>query len=299
MKHTTHPLTAKASRNRSATWWRLNLLSCVLLLVAFWQPSFAENPKSGGFPSFRHVDLAATLAETSSGGAITLLADDDFAPWSFRGADGRFQGVSVELAQQACAEAGYTCEIRPAAFATILTALEKADAQGVVSGPKLDAALASKFALTRPYFQSLGRFVIRTGSPLSTPDIRSLAGRRIGFRNNSAHGKFLETFYGRSALIPFETQDSMLEALRTGQVDVIFGDAVQLSFWLQGSASRGCCSFLGKAFMDRASFTRSLSFILRRDDPKLRINLDTALDRLESKGAIAAIFARYLPASLW
>jgi polar amino acid transport system substrate-binding protein len=91
----------------------------------------------------------------------------------------------------------------------------------------------------------------------------------------------------------------MLEALRTGQVDVIFGDAVQLSFWLQGSASRGCCSFLGKAFMDRASFTRSLSFILRRDDPKLRINLDTALDRLESKGAIAAIFARYLPASLW
>jgi Bacterial extracellular solute-binding proteins, family 3 len=162
MKHTTHLRIAKASRNRSATWWRLNLLSCVLLLVAFWQPSFAENPKSGGFPSFRHVDLAAKLAETSSGGAITLLADDDFAPWSFRGADGHFQGVSVELAQQACAEAGYTCEIRPAAFATILTALEKADAQGVVSGPKLDAALASKFALTRPYFQSLGRFAIRT-----------------------------------------------------------------------------------------------------------------------------------------
>lgn len=278
---------------------QLKLTLVALLLVAFSAPLLAEDNKPRSFPGFRHVDPTTVATEASARSSVVLLADQDFAPWSFKDAEGRFLGIAVDLALLACREAGLTCEIRPVAFPELMRSLERGEAQGIISGPKLDENLATKFSLTRPYFQTLGRFAVRVGSPLSTPDVRSLAGRRIGFRGNSAHARFLETYYARSVLVPYETQDAILEALRTGQVDVVFGDAVQLSFWLQGSVSRGCCSFLGKAFVDRASFTRSLSFVLRRDAADARIKLDAGLDRLETSGKTAEVFSKYLPASLW
>lgn len=261
--------------------------------------ALADNVEATAFPGFRHVDPDRLESASQTTAAVTLAADADFAPWSFQGEDGTLKGIAVDLAQQACLEAQITCSLQPVAFADLLPALKNGKVQGLVSGPKTDAAMAAEFALTRPFFQTLGRFVVRNGSSLAGPDIRSLAGRRIGFRANSQHARFLETFYGRSALTPFDDGNAMLEALRTGQVDTVFGDAVQLSYWLKGEASKGCCVFLGKAFVHRDTFSRSLTFVLRRDAPDLRAKLDAALDKMESNGTTAEIFARYLPASVW
>ncbi len=295
--------TAKWREKMIATFQRLNLRSCVVLLVVLTGMASAkganEADNSTVFPGFRYVDPTATNRSQPLAEKFVLLADADFAPWSFLGEDGLLKGVSVDLAMQACAEAGLSCEIRSSDFAGLLPKLRSGEAQGIISGFKLDAAVAAEFALTKPYFRSLGRFAVRSGSSLAAPDIRTLAGRRIGFRTNTAHARFLETYYGRSALIPFDTSNAMLEALRTGQVDAVFSDAVQLSFWLKGNASRGCCGFLGKAFVHRETFSRSLSFITRRDKPELRNRLNAALDQMESNGATAEIFARYLPASVW
>lgn len=295
--------TAKWYRRPIATLQRLNLwlytiLSIVAAGIAVGQ-SVSEPNIPTAFPGFRYVDPTAAEAAPLLSGQAILLADTDFAPWSFLAEDGQLKGISVELAIQACAEAGLSCEIRPTDFAKLLPMLRSGEAQGVVSGLKLDAAIATEFATTKPYFSSLGRFVIRNGSPLAAPDIRTLAGRRIGFRANTEHARFLETYYSRSALTPFDTSVAMLEALRTGQVDAVFGDAIQLSFWLKGSASRGCCGFLGKAFVNRETFSRSLGFVTRRDRPELRTRLDAALDQMEIKGTTAEIFSRYVPVSVW
>jgi polar amino acid transport system substrate-binding protein len=298
---TFHTLTspAKWHKNFFATFQRLNLWLTALLLVALTTITCADEPTQRAFPGFRYVDPSALEAVQVDGGRVVLAADEDFAPWSFRGEDGRLQGISVELAQAACADAKLSCEIRASSFSTLLPLLRSGTVQGIVSGLKPDAAIAAEFALTRPYFSSLGRFVVRTGTSLAAPDIRTLAGRRIGFRANTAHARFLESLYGRSALTPFTNNEAMFEALRTGQVDAIFGDALQMSFWLKGTGSRGCCAYLGKAFVHRETFTRSLAFVLRRDSGDVRSRLDGALDHLESKGIMAEIFARYLPSSVW
>jgi polar amino acid transport system substrate-binding protein len=292
-------MSANAPQINATTLRRLNLWLRIILLIASSTPVLAEEARLTAFPGFRHVDPDSFEIAVAPQGSVTLEADADFAPWSFQGEDGVLRGIAVDLAAQACTEAQLACTLQAAPFADLLPALRSGAAQGVVSGPKLDDAVAVEFALTRPYFRTLGRFIVRSGSSLPAPDIRSLAGRRIGFRANSQHARFLETFYSRSALTPFDDSNAMLEALRTGQVDAVFGDAVQLSFWLKGAASRGCCSFLGKAFAHRDSFTRSLAFTFRRDAPELRAKLDAALDRLETKGVTAEIFARYLPASVW
>ncbi len=299
MTRLTHPKTAKYPLSIGTRLQKLNLWLYTLLSIALATSTHAQESQQTLFPGFRHVDAALPEISKPPGGKIELQTDADFAPWSFLGEDGQLKGISVELATRACADAGLTCDLNPAEFSALLPALRAGHVQGIISGLRLDAATASEFALTRPYYRSLGRFVARAGSPLTAPDTRALAGRRIGFRADTAHARFLETYYSRSVLTPFESIDSMLEALRTGQVDVVFSDAVPLSFWVKGNASRGCCVFLGRAFVDRASFSRSLSFVLRQDASDLRNRLDAALDHMETTGVTAEIFARYLPLSVW
>lgn len=299
MQRPKHDVTAKVWFRMFATLWRLNLSLLSLLLVAVSTVSVAWSETASNFPSFRHVDATTLGNLPAAASQVVLIADDDFAPWSFKAADGTLQGISVELAVAACKEAGLACTISAKPFSELVPSLRKGEAQLVVSGLRPDAALLGGFYVSKPYFRSLGRFVVREGSSLSTPDIRTLAGKRLGFVGNTSHARFIENYYSRSALTPFATAQEMQDALRTGQIDVAFGDAVQWVFWLNGTDARGCCVFLGKAFLHRDTFSRSLVFVGGKNQSAVIDALDAALDQLDSKAVTAGIFSRYLPSSIW
>lgn len=299
MQHPTPHERAKVRFRNYATLRRLNLTFWLLLLIAGTTNSTTWGETASNFPSFRHVDATTLASPPATSGQIIVLADDDFAPWSFKAADGTLQGISVELATEACKKASLACTFAAKPFSELVPALRKGEAQVVVSGLRPDAAVLSEFRVSKPYFRSLGRFVVREGSPLSTPDIRTLAGKRLGFIANTSHGRFIETFYSRSTLTPFTTAAEMQDALRTGLIDVAFGDAMQWVFWLNGSDARSCCAFLGKAFIHRQTFSRSLVFVGVKDKSTVIDAFDAALDQLDSKAITATIFSRYLPSSIW
>jgi polar amino acid transport system substrate-binding protein len=191
------------------------------------------------------------------------------------------------------------CTIIAKPFSELLPALLNNEGDVIVSGLRIDETVLKKSAMTRPYFWSLGRFAVRVGSQLRGSDIRSLAGRRIGYVANSGHGAWLEKYYSRSALTAYPSEAEMNEALRTGALDVSFGDGLRLIYWLAGSSSRGCCKPLDGAFVDRQFFSNNLSFLTRREDAETVKAFDYALDRLQDKKTSAEIFARYLPSGLW
>jgi polar amino acid transport system substrate-binding protein len=259
----------------------------------------AQEAAAPVFPLFRHID---SLAKPPTGFAqrnIRLLTDRDFPPFSYETPEGKAAGVSVDLALAACAELKANCTVVAKPFNALLPALLSNEGDVIVSGLRIDVLVLKKAAMTRPYFWSLGRFAVRVGSQLRGSDIRSLAGRRIGYVTNSSHGAWLEKYYSRSTLTGFPSEAEMYEALRTGAVDVSFGDGLRLIYWLAGSSSRGCCKPLDGAFVDRQFFSNNLSFLTRREDRDTVMAFDHALDRLQEKKTSAEIFARYLPGGLW
>lgn len=249
------------------------------------------------FPHFRHVDLAAVAPQDLTTVPIRLLADQDFAPFSFVQRDGKIAGISVELALSACSEMKLNCEIVAKPYPELMSSLISGEGEALISGMRLTPEILKSVSMTRPYFFSFGRFVTRNGTPFANADIRTMAGRRIGYVKATGHAAFLEKYYNRSALTPFDTEAAMFESLRSGGLDAAFGDALHVSFWLKGSAARGCCQVLDGGFVDRSSFSRGLSFLVKADQPALREAFDFALDRLEDKGVSAKIFANYLPES--
>lgn len=260
----------------------------------------AQTPSKNAMPRFRASDVDAppnNMPITIS--PIRLLADENFAPWSFKLEDGTLTGISVELARAACLEAGLTCSLVPLPHSQLLQRLNAGDGEMIVTGLKIDQHIIASAAATKPYFRSMARFLMLKGTELNDVDPRSLAGRRIGVVINTAHHVFLAKHYSRSALVIFESPAELFDALRLKQLDAAFGDAIAMSFWSTSANAQGCCVPLRGALLDEATFSGPLVFVARRDLSNLRDRIDDALDRLESKGASSDIFMRFLPAPIW
>ena len=70
-----------------------------------------------------------------------------------------------------------------------------------------------------------------------TPE--KLEGKKIGVVVGSAHEQYLRTLFTEAELRLFHDTEGAREALRRGEVDLLFGDGYGLSFWLNGASSGG------------------------------------------------------------
>ncbi len=269
-----------------------------LFLLGLYLPEIVFAAESYEPPQFRTVQEAPP-PEIPPGLKLRLLIDQDFAPYSFISATGAPAGLAVELALAACTEIGASCDIVPLPFAEVFPALLRQEGDVVVTGPRLAPEAMREAVMTRPYFRIMSRFAALTGSPLEGPSPSQLSGRRIGVVKDTVHARWLATYYGSSEIVPFEDGATAGEALRTGNVDVLFGDNMRLIYWVAGDASQGCCKLLGGAFSDFDQFSRNLAFLMPRARADLKAAFDYGLDMAQKKGTTARIFKAYVPLSPW
>ena len=53
-------------------------------------------------------------------------------------------------------------------------------------------------------------------------------------------------------------------ALRRGEVDLLFGDAISLAFWLNGTDSENCCAFRGGPYIDSRYFGEGIGIAVKQ-----------------------------------
>jgi polar amino acid transport system substrate-binding protein len=231
--------------------------------------------------------------------AVKLIADEDFAPYSFRSSTGSPAGISVEIAIAACEQARLACTVEVLPFAEILPALARGEADVVVTGPRLDASTLAASRMTRPYFRIMGRFAVPNTSTLDTASVGNLAGRRIGVVKDTVHARWLTAYYASTRITPYDDLAAAGAALKAGEVDALFGDNLQVIYWVAGEAATGCCRLLGGAYSDFDYFSRNLAFLARPDRPELAQALDYGLDKAQAAGSTAKILRTYLPLDPW
>ena len=76
---------------------------------------------------------------------------------------------------------------------------------------------------------------------------------------------------------------------------LLFADAFELAFWLNGSDSANCCVFVGGPFTESRMFGEGVGIAVRRGNETLRLAFNWALFRLWEKGKFAELWLRYFP----
>ncbi|MGE0241222.1 MAG: transporter substrate-binding domain-containing protein [Parvibaculaceae bacterium] len=246
-------------------------------------------------PRFRQVDLGGKPLSFARD-QIIVVADDDFPPFSYAGPGGEPQGIAVDAAQAACRELRTKCQVVLMPWQSLAGDLT---AGGIVAGLRLDDATLAKFQPTRPIYRAFGRFAVRRESELTQMTRAAVAGKRIGVVAGSGYEAWLKRNFDDSVIVTYPSLADLQEALRTAKVEILFGDALQLVYWMRGSASQSCCKYVDGAYYDDSSFGRPYAFLVRRGDEELKQAFDYALDQLQESGAFARIFGRYVPAQFW
>jgi polar amino acid transport system substrate-binding protein len=205
---------------------------------------------------------------------IRFLTETDYPPFNFTGPDGNPAGFNVDLARALCEEIKVTCTIQMRRFETLLDAVASNRGDAIIASLAVTPELRKRLDFTDPYYRAPARFVSRRDAVM--PDVRPeyLEGKKVGVIAGSAHEAYLKTFFTDAELHPYSNDETLRQALRRGEVDFIFGDAISLAFWINGTDSENCCAFSGGPFVESRYFGEGVGIAVKKGNDVLRQALD-------------------------
>ncbi|OYY08836.1 MAG: ABC transporter substrate-binding protein [Rhizobiales bacterium 17-65-6] len=253
-------------------------------------------PAPAGVPNFWNVERRLERPDASQLPAtIRFLTTDDFPPFNFLAADGALMGFNLDLARAVCAELGATCTLQTVPFEDLLTDLDENKGDAIIAGLAATPAVRQRADFSERYLGTPARFVGRTGTALRAATPEQVANKSVAVVAGTAHEAYLRAFFPEAGIRPYPDAAAAREALRTGEVDLLFGDGIGLALWLNGAASQSCCRFVGGPFTESRYFGDGLAIALKPGNDQLRRALDYALQRVWEKGVYADLYLRWFP----
>ncbi|WGR98714.1 transporter substrate-binding domain-containing protein [Bradyrhizobium sp. ISRA443] len=228
---------------------------------------------------------------------IRFLTETDYPPFNFTGPDGNPAGFNVDLARSLCDEIKVTCTIQMRRFETLIDALATNRGDAIVASMAVTPQLRTRVDFTDPYYRAPARFVSRRDNVMAEIRPEYLEGKKVGVIAGTSHEAYLKAMFTDAEIHSYPNDDALRAALRRGEVDFIFGDAISLAFWINGTDSAECCVFSGGPFVESRYFGEGIGIAVRKGNDLLRQSLNWALFRIWEKGRFTDLWLRYFSIS--
>jgi polar amino acid transport system substrate-binding protein len=228
---------------------------------------------------------------------IRFLTETDYPPFNYAGPDGNPQGFNIDLARMLCEELRLACTIQMRRFETLIPALNGNQGDAAIASIAATADIRNRVDFTDPYYRTPARFVARRDSAIEDPLPERLEGKKVAVVAETAHEAYLKALFTEAEIRAYPTDEAARLALRRGEVDLLFGDAITLAFWLNGSDSENCCAFRGGPYLDNRYFGEGVGIIVKKGNDTMRMALNWALFRVWEQGRFTDLWLRYFPVS--
>jgi polar amino acid transport system substrate-binding protein len=283
--------------------WRLAAVAaCLSLLVPFVVGGQSRAELAGADPGVRVPGFwdprrRPERPDLSRITVLRFLTEVDYPPFNFPGPDGHPQGFNVDLARIMCEEIKLACTMQMRRFETLVTALNANQADAAIASIAATVEMRGKVDFSDPYYRTPARFVARRDSPIDEPLPERLEGKKVAVVAGTAHEAYLKALFTEVEVRAYPSSDVARLALRKGDVDLMFGDAISLAFWLNGTDSENCCSFRGGPYMDSRYFGEGVAIVVKKGNDTVRLALNWALFRVWEQGRFTDLWLRYFPIS--
>jgi polar amino acid transport system substrate-binding protein len=228
---------------------------------------------------------------------IRFLSENDYPPFNYAGPDGNPAGFNIDLARMICEELKIACTIQMRRFDTLIDSLTSNRGDAVIASIAVTPQTRQRVDFSDPYYRTPARFIARRDSEMNDIRPEQLEGKKVAVVAGTAHEAYVKTLFTEVELRPYPTMDAAQQALRSGEVGLLFGDGVSLAFWINGTDSGGCCAFRGGPFTESRYFGEGIGIAVRRGNDPLRLAFNWALFRLWEKGRFSDLWLRYFPVS--
>lgn len=275
------------------------ILAWALLSATMPSGALGEDAASG--PQFISSEAQGTSAPEGKTKSIQFITSLDYPPFSFLGDDGKLTGFNVYLAKAICAvmkiEANCTVQAMP--FEELEPALLKGQGDAIIAGLATSTAAREKLNFSQAYLRFPARFVApaKTTKPINFDS--GLAGLKIGVLADTAQEKMARSFFPAALVTGFNNEITLYADLNAGKVDLVFGDAMRLAFWLGSATSANCCKFAGGNYYSDSFLGNGMTIATRANARALTDDIDSALKALQASGKINEIYLRFFPTDFY
>jgi polar amino acid transport system substrate-binding protein len=235
--------------------------------------------------------------DTSRINVIRFLTETDYPPFNFAGPDGNPQGFNVDLARAICEELKVGCTVQMRRYETLLPSLNENRGDAVIASLAAGPDTRLRYDFTEPYYRTPGRFVGKRDSSVEEALPERLDGRKVAVVGGTAHEAYLRVLFTEAELRTYPNAEAARQALRRGEVDLLFGDAISLAFWLNGTDSENCCAFRSGPFLDSRYFGEGIGIAVKKGNETIRMALNWSLFRVWEQGRFTDLWLRYFPVS--
>lgn len=217
--------------------------------------------------------------------ALRMLVLESSPPMSYREADGRLTGFTIEIARAICAEMGEECDLEVTRLDQVLDLLA-GGAADIAAVSLLDTPeRRQRILLAQPYFRSRTLMFARPGvqpgkGGVRVAVVRGSAQERyaqaqsweiVGVGTNSELGEPVVAGIAQAVLIPMATALALQRQPRFQQLG------------------------LQATVMDVPALTGDASFGISPKRPDLKAKVDAALERIKRNGVYDRINSQFLP----
>jgi polar amino acid transport system substrate-binding protein len=256
-------------------------------------------------PNFWDPNERFVKPDFSARQRLKFLTTTDFPPFNFIDRKKRLSGFHIDLARAICAELDMLakCQIQALPWDELDAAMEKGEGDAIIAGLAVTAESRARYNFSRPFLQIPGRFVARReagGEPgLAEPVYEALFRKTVGVVENSGHQGYFEKVFGQREFKTYPTRQLAFNALKTGEIDAVFTDALSASFWLASATADDCCVFAGGPYLSEEFFGHGLAIAANKDDQELAVGFDYALKQINDKEIFKELYLRYFPLGLF
>jgi len=265
--------------------------------LALAQPPGASAGAPVAIPGFWDPRRRPERPDMSRITLIRFVTEIDYPPFNYSGTDGNPAGFNVDFARMICEELKIACTVQMRRFDTLLTALDENRGDAVMASIAVTPEMRKRVDFSEPYYRTPARFVARREVPIEEARPEALEGKQVAVIAGTAHEAFLKKVFTEVDVRPYPNATLALEALRRGDVGLMFGDGISLAFWLNGSESQNCCLFRGGSFTESRFFGEGVGIVVKKGNDALRQGFNWAQFRLWEKGRFSDLWLRYFPVS--
>ena len=226
---------------------------------------------------------------------LRFITEVDYPPFNYAGPDGNPVGFNVDLARAICEEMRVSCTVQMRRFDTLLDSLAENRGDAAIASIAVNDETRKRADFSEPYYRPAARFVARKEAAVPVVKPEMLEGKKIAVVAGTAHEQYLRALFTEADIRPLPSAAEAREALRKGDVDLVFGDGFALAFWLNGTEASDCCAFAGGPFTESRYFGEGIGIAVRRGNETLRQALNWALFRLWEKGRFTDLWLRHFP----
>jgi polar amino acid transport system substrate-binding protein len=261
-------------------------------------PAFAQT-KNEIVPDAWQGDVLRSKPDVLRLEKLRFITDNDYPPFHYFDEEGVLTGFNVDLAKAICEVLAVECEVRPVDWDDLFASLDKGEADAAIASIRISEESLTKADFTSRYYATPARFIAKKDSELKDVRPETVTGKKIGVAKGTGHEAYLKMFFPSAAITPFDSADAAQNALKSGEVELVFGDGIGLTFWLNGVTSDGCCEFRGGPFLDAKYFGEGVGIAVKRGNRNLVEVLNYALEQVHDSGRFEELFLRYFPMSFF